>query len=378
MRRIPLLCALAFLALPASAEEWNVEPRTKACSPGNLQTLEVTLPNILMHQLAGVASEEGAASVKFLRDHPALTLRISFVERDLADYWRRPFDDQPDVLMAYSRTERNLKIAHRVLHLDGRDEETFIRDKTAQRELTFAVADSFVHEISHAREREGGAIPHLLEDELLSFYRGIAFVLDALRAHPDFNRMKAALELQKKVYAVREELREASGPKKEALKRKGRELMKGYDELVTPPRLFGLGELAALARSADEFEALVIDAYKRDGLPSLWASAEERASVEREHLKEYQGIVDKIAKLEDQMGRPRSDPTSGEATKLLLREDIGFWSDPVRVGVARKRYAQMISHLKLDLERRRKGGELKPFAVDPRVVEVRFRSKTFE
>ena len=378
MRRIPLLCALTLLAATASTEEWGVEPRAKSCNPGNFQTLEVTLPNILMHQLAGVDSAEGAASVKFLRDHPALKLQISFVEKDLADYWRRPFDDQPDVLMAYSRTERNLKIAHRVLHLAGRDEVTFIRDKTAQRDLTYAVADSFVHEISHAREREEGAIPHLIEDELVSFYRGVVFVLDALRKHPDFNRLKAALELQKQVHAIRESLRDASGPRRDDLKRRGRELIGAYETLVTPPRLFGLEELAALARSTDEFETLVTEAYKRDGLSSLWAGAEERAEVERAHLKEYQGIVDKIARLEDQMGRPHSDPTSGEATKRLLKEDIGFWSDAARVGAARKHYAQILSRLKSDLDRRRNGGELKPFAVDPRVVEVRYRKKTFE
>ena len=373
-----LSCALSLLCAPVFAEEWGVEPRMKSCNPGNFQTLEVTLPNILMHQLARVDSVEGAASVKFLREHPALKLHISFVEKDLAEYWRRPLVEEPNVLMTYSPSERDLKIAHRVLHLDGRDEETYIRDKAAQRDLSFAVAVSFVHEISHAREREGGAIPHFLEDELVSFYRGAVFVLDALRAYPDFNKLKAALDLQKQLHAIHEGLRDASGPGKDELKRRGRALGAAYEALVTPPRLFGLVELAALARSTDEFERLVGDAYKRDGLPSLWASAEERAGVERENLKEYQGIIDKIARLEDQMGRPRSDPTSREATKLLLREAVGFWSDTALVGAARKHYAQVLSRLKSELVRRRAGGELKAFAVDPRVVEVLYRKKTFD
>ncbi|MBI4346649.1 MAG: hypothetical protein HY553_07320 [Elusimicrobia bacterium] len=378
MRRLRAVSAVLGLALPCNAADWALEPRTKACSPASFQTLEVTLPNILMHQLAAVPSAEGAASVAYLRDHPALKLQLSFVERDLADYFRRPHDAQADVLMSYSRIERNLKIAHRVLHLDGRDEESFIRDRSAQRDLAFAVADSFVHEISHARERERGAIPHLLEDELLAFYRSIAFVLDALRRAPDFNRLKAALEIQRQVHLLREGLRDATGDRRATLQRRGKELLPTYQALVTPPRLFTLGQLTALARSADEFEALVGDAYRRDGLPSLWSSPKERAKIERERLKEYQGVVDKIARLEDQLGRPRSDPTSGEATKRLLREDIGFWSDPARVSAARARYAQLLSGLKVELTRRRGGGELKPFAVDPRVVEVRYGPKTFD
>lgn len=374
MRRL----VLVLFAIGSRAADWAVEPRTRSCSPGSFQTLEVTLPNILMHQLAALRSAEGAASVAYLREHPALKLQLSFVERDLADYFRRPHDDQPDVLMSYSRTERNLKIAHRVLHLDGRDEDAFIRDRGAQRDLAFAVADSFVHEISHAREREHGAIPHLLEDELLSFYRAVAFVLDALRGSPDFNRLKAALELQKQVHAFREGLRDSTGGRLATLRRRGRELLPAYEALVTPPRLFSLGQLAALARSTDEFERLVGDAYRRDGLPSLWSSPTERARIERRRLKEYQGVVDRIARLEDQLGRPRSDPSSGEATKRLLREDIGFWSDPARVSAARRHYAHLLSALKVELTRRRGGGELKPFAVDPRAVEVRYGAKTFD
>ena len=376
MRRasIALLLAAAAaartLGTAAAYEDWNAEPRTVACTPGLFKALEVALPNIIMHEVGRIPSEEGAKAAGYLAAHPRVPLFVSFVEKGLAARFGRPYEPSPAVLMGFLRGRDEFTVAHRVLHLNGKNEQDFLADGASQGELVHALAASFVHETSHARQRERfGALPGFQEDELLSFYRASAFLLDAMQEDPTFDRLQEALSLQKEAHALCARRRDPAT--RAAAASRAERLEPLYSLVVTPPHLATARQLAALAESNERFEAEVLGPYKADGLPSLWGDAAAQARKTRTRLEEYEKLLRELAAA----GKPPSP--SSESTLRLFREEIAFWESPERLKTVQSEYARLLALLKAGMNRRRAAGRLKPFMARPEEVESYCRLDRF-
>ena len=313
------------------------------------------LPSILLRELRRIPSKEGAEAARYLAAHPQVPLLISFTDRELAASFARPYEPDADVLMAYRWAPRALTLAHRALHLDGRDEQSFIADQSAQGDLVHTAAASFVHETSHARQRALlGEPPVSLEDELLSAYRAAAFLLDALAADPGFDRLEEALDFQKKRARANCSHPGAGG-------------VDASSAIITPPRLAALRSLAALAESNARFEAEVSAPYRAEGLPSLWLDGAARARKSRAKLERYEGLLRQSA------GEGGAPPASSGETLRLMRAEIRFWESPDRLDAARSEYARALAALKADMDRRRRSGRMKVFQAKAKEIAAACR-----
>src|SRR5712691_7782689 len=118
MRRAAIVLLLA-AGSASGYEDWNVEPRTASCTAGHFKSLEVVLPNILLREMSRIPSKEGTQAARYLATRPQVALRVSFVEKELAARFERPWEPNSAVLMAFLRGRKEFTIAHRVLHLNG-------------------------------------------------------------------------------------------------------------------------------------------------------------------------------------------------------------------------------------------------------------------
>ncbi|MBI4424200.1 MAG: hypothetical protein HY554_10760 [Elusimicrobia bacterium] len=305
-----------------------------------------------------------------MAENPAYVLRIGVPEADADAYWPRPVIRSSGQRMRFERLDREFLINHSALHDGGAGERRLLADPDALERLADSVADSFIHEISHARElgRAQPYVPHVMDDELAAAYREQLFLLDALERDEGFNRLAEALELQLEVGRRVRALRAARRGRDAGLEALGAR----YDALVTPDRLDALARLQDLARSTRAFEAGFAAAYSKSVPYLSWDSAREL----REERRLLAGVEDSVAHLERELAA--LDPASRQAERKRVRArrirqiaqtqrlNIQFWGSPERVGEARARYARLLGGLRARLgARRAESRALKRLAAAP-------------
>lgn len=266
------------------------------------------MPNIILRQIRAIPSAEGQAAANFLSGHPNMPLFVSSADTDRAKRMsRKPIPS--DVYMAYLVEDKSFYINHKLFHTGGTDEEKFIKSQAAQKEFAAAVSSTFVHETSHARVSEGqyGA-PLTVEQELLAFYREYIFVLDALKAFPDFDRLMECLPIAKKgnpLQRRRTALLDITDKKKLRLAqpeiRKIERQMKALAKTsaaATPSRLDTLFDLELLALSNSLFEAEVRRLYAE--LPDINADPDRQSRNIKKKIDAFLANYHKVVRSKDQ------------------------------------------------------------------------------
>jgi len=321
---------------PATAPE--NDPDTPACTNYNLGSIELSLPNIVLRRIQQIPSAEGHAAAAFLRAHPNMRLMVSFTDKARAARFGR--ETSPEFMtMSYNSQADGYSINHRYLHIDGGDENTFIRSPKVQQAFTDSIASAFVHETSHARMRKDRPIePPLIEDELVAYYREVIFLLDAVKAMPNFDRLPECL--QDKLNRAK-----THAPPAAACTRERRGM---------------LSLLGKLAAANTPFEGAVRKLY-----PFVF-------SLDSDPKKEIRVIDERDAKGRKDMAaglaskdswEPGTFPADYEAEYqdlfVLDAQIRAFWAVPATLAKTKADYGALLKELRAETDRRRAAGEMK-------------------
>jgi hypothetical protein len=354
-----LAAALLAVLVQPGFSGWESDPETPACGIANIKNVEAALPGLLDRELGSIPSSEGRAALKFLSDNPNFPLFLFFLDADRADRLGRPKQSDTSVMMSYAPIVDAIVVAHRLLHVGGLDENSFLSDAHAQKRFARTASTYFVHEVSHARERNRQpVIAAIVDDEWLGFYRGYSFLLDALKADPGFDGLHEARELQRKVSRLINRYKEAAkkeAPEAESLRQEVLAQESAYLDKVPMHRYIESLYLGALAESNEAFERMIREDYEE--LPRLADDPRTQAAKARARR-------DKNRALAAELEREGQKPGHGLSINLVTsRNAAAFWSNPQSVQKTRAYYARALGKLRTEMDRRRESGELDAWKV---------------
>jgi hypothetical protein len=343
------LLLLAVLALPLRALVGVHDPDTPTCTSNNISVVEMSLANILMRNISRFRSDEGQQAVQYLRTHPNLKLGVFFYDEPRAARLNRVHRTE-EFMMAYYRPTRGLLLAHWLLHADGHDEETFLRDTNAQARLVDKTALAFVHEVAHARQMDvcGGDCHGPIEGELEASYRASFFLLDVLADNENFDKLKDTRDLQVELHKL-SQAKQTKQTRRAILALESR-----YKDTVTRLRQTVITDLLLLSLSNKIFEDTLSARYAPLQLPSIFSDPARQAEKARGHLKEW--------------------GSAGGPVLPILQSNLAYWSDPAAVAKSRRHYAVALAALRAEADRRRKAGQLKVHAIHKDATEFRLPS----
>jgi len=371
---IRVFLALVFAMPSAWGGGKSIDPVTPFCTDARLRIAEICLPNMFLREMSLIPSKEGMDATTFLRQHPNLPFRFAFLDRARAEILGRKVIKE-GAMMSYSPVEHSISIAHFLFHEGGGNEERFIQDRETQRRLAEAVAVSLVHEISHARTEEEyrGHAP-LLEDEYAAYYRNSLFLLDVLKARPDFNHYAELCMADRKLVdfsrklklfeSNRNRARADPGREKAALQKEYKTILSETISLTTTERESFVEQLNKLAVSNFKLEEWIRAQYP--DIASVFADPEPEARKWEKELasarREYAAAARNYDEYERLVGAPherKQDTLDGWARLCVQYEGvIEFLRDTVKMDKLRKHFSAQLSELRAEMDRRRVAGEL--------------------
>ena len=376
-RRISIgLCsALYLICLCPSAPAQRPDPETPACTHANIAAIEISLPNIIMRRMRQIQSEQGKAASLFLGKHPNIPLSAAFADpARAARLGRRTIPSEVFMLFTRSGSESLFSINHAFLHSGVCDEKCFITSPKIQREFADAISGSFVHEVSHARDIEAQPdMPYLQESEVVAYYREHIFLLDALKAIPEFDKLAQCLPRGRQLAGLKDRYFEIAMRAGGALSAKEYGRMKqllqsihslkaGGTEAESASRLEALILMEKLSVSNADFEARVRDMYP--DIPGIYGDPEgnivaaggkqEKARADYHKLKADKG------RQEPGASQPAPELHYQRLFNTYENERL-FWTSPERRGKAKAYFELSLTSLRSEMDRRRLGGELELF-----------------
>ncbi len=353
----------------------NRDPETPACTHANIASIEISLPNIIMRRMRQIPSEEGRAASLFLGRHPNIPLTAAFEDAARAARLGRS-TIPPGVFMLFTRSGSGswFSINHKFLHSGGCDERCFINSPKIQQEFADAIAGSFVHEVSHAREIEARPdMPYLQESEIIAYYRENIFILNALKAVPGFDNLMKCLSRGRQLAALKDKYfkmavhraGERSAKDSERIKqllRSMQALKASGAETESASRLETLVLLGKLSLSNSDFEARIRDMYPV--VPGVYGDPDMNIQAATGKLEKARADYRKIKAARGPQTSGVSQPDFELSYQRLFNtyeNEKSFWSSPERRRKAKEYFELSLTSLRSEMDRLRRMGELKPF-----------------
>jgi hypothetical protein len=380
MKKIPVLCLIG-LCLPASAGalSQNRDPETPACTHSNIATIEISLPNIIMRRMRQIPSAEGAAASLFLGRHPNIPLTAAFTDAArAARQGRRTIPAGAFMLFSRSGSASQFSINHTFLHSGDCDERCFITSPKVQREFADAISGSFVHEVSHARDIEARPdMPYLQESEIIAYYREHVFLLNALKAIPEFDNLMKCLPRARQLAALKDKYFAMGARQEGTLSAKDNEriqklfqsiqaLEAGGAAAESASRLETLILMIKLSASDSDFEARIRDMYP--DIPGVDGNPDENIRAAARKLEKARADYLKMNAAKNPQASYAFQPDFGLYYQRLFNtyeNEKSFWSSPERRGQAKEYFELSLTSLRSEIDRLRRAGGLKPFEPPP-------------